>query len=52
MEATPDHQDWIDIDHTQMGGMMAYAERSNIIYYADDYIGKVIRMTGTAVCYE
>lgn len=41
----------IDIDLSQMGDMMAYAELSNIVYYADDYVGKVIRMTGTAVSY-
>ncbi len=51
-EATPSNQNGIDIDLAQMGGMMAYAELSNIIYYADDYIGKVIRITGIAVCYH
>ena len=47
----PINTDGIDIDLSQMSGMMAYAELSNIIYYADDYVGKVIRMTGTAVSY-
>jgi len=48
---TPESRDGIDIDLSQMGGMMAYAELSNILYYADDYVGKVIRMTGTALSY-
>lgn len=47
----PINTDGIDIDLSQMSGMMAYAELSSIIYYADDYVGKVIRMTGTAVSY-
>lgn len=51
-EETPINTDGIDIDLSQMGGMMAYAELSSIIYYADDYIGKVIRITGTAVSYH
>jgi len=50
-EENPINTDGIDIDLSQMSGMMAYAELSNIIYYADDYVGKVIRMTGTAVSY-
>lgn len=51
-EENPINTDGIDIDLSQMSGMMAYAELSNIIYYADDYVGKVIRMTGTAVSYH
>lgn len=50
-EENPINTGGIDIDLSQMSGMMAYAELSNIIYYADDYVGKVIRMTGTAVSY-
>lgn len=48
---TPEGRDGIDIDLSQMSGMMAYAELSHILYDADDYVGKVIRMTGTAVSY-
>ena len=51
-EENPINTDGVDIDLSQMGTTMAYAELSNIIYYADDYVGKVIRMTGTAVSYH
>lgn len=50
-EENPINTGGIDIDLSQMSGMMAYAELSNILYDADDYVGKVIRMTGTAVSY-
>lgn len=51
-EENPINTDGIDIDLSQMSGMMAYAELSSIIYYADDYVGKVIRITGTAMAYH
>ncbi len=50
-EENPINAGGIDIDLSQMSSMMAYAELSNILYDADDYVGKVIRMTGTAVSY-
>ena len=50
-EENPINTGGIDIDLSQMSSMMAYAELSNILYDADDYVGKVIRMTGTAVSY-
>lgn len=50
-EENPINTGGIDIDLSQMSGMMAYAELSHILYDADDYVGKVIRMTGTAVSY-
>lgn len=40
--------DGVDIDLTQMNATMVYAEVSNIMYMPDDYIGKIIRMRGTA----
>ena len=50
-EENPINTGGIDIDLSQMSSMMAYAELSNILYDADDYVGKIIRMTGTAVSY-
>ena len=41
--------DGVDIDLTQMNATMVYAEVSNIMYMPDDYIGKIIRMSGMAV---
>ena len=40
--------DGVDIDLTQMNATMVFAEVSNIMYMPDDYIGKIIRMRGTA----
>lgn len=51
-EPTPEHTptaDGVDVDLTQMNATMVFAEVSNIMYMPDDYIGKIIRMNGTAV---
>ena len=48
--AEPEHgADGIDIDLTQMNATMVFAEVSSIMYMPDDYLGKIIRMKGTAV---
>ncbi|MBO4914284.1 MAG: hypothetical protein J5449_03675 [Oscillospiraceae bacterium] len=39
----------VDVDLTQMNATMVFAEVSNIMYMPDDYLGKIIRMEGTAV---
>ena len=41
--------DGIDVDLTQMSATMVYAEVSNVTYCPDDYVGKVVRMTGKTV---
>ena len=45
----PRGADGVDVDLTQMNATMVFAEVSNIMYLPDDYLGKVIRMKGTAV---
>lgn len=40
--------DGVGIDLTQMNTTMVFAEVSNIMYMPVDYIGKIIRMRGTA----
>ncbi|MBE6908903.1 MAG: hypothetical protein E7474_04770 [Ruminococcaceae bacterium] len=41
--------DGVDVDLTQMSATMVFAEVSSIMYMPDDYVGKIIRMEGTAV---
>jgi hypothetical protein len=45
----PRSADGVDVDLTQMSATMVFAEVSSILYMPDDYVGKVIRMEGTAV---
>lgn len=45
----PAPADGIDVDLTSMSSTMVFAEVSNMMYMPDDYIGKVVRMRGTAV---
>ncbi len=46
---TPPRADGVDVDLTQMSATLVFAEVSNIMYMPDDYVGKIIRMTGMAV---
>ncbi len=44
-------EEGIDVDLTQLNSVMVYSQVYNIMYYPEEYIGKVIRMTGTYSSY-
>ena len=45
-------EDGVDIDLTKLNSTLRYAEVSNIMYTPDDYIGKIIRMSGQLAVYQ
>ena len=42
----------IDIDLTSLSSTMVYSEVSNMMYYPDDYIGKIVKMEGLFTSYH
>lgn len=40
-------EEGIDVDLTRLNSVMVYSQVYEIMYYPEDFIGKVIRMTGT-----
>ena len=44
-ESIPDYQK-VDLDLSKMSGTIVYSQIYNIMYTPDDYIGKIIRLSG------